>query len=156
MLGETNDPVKRLRVLWALHVSGGIDDTLAMRELKNADPYVRAWTIQLVCEDKKVSSGMLSEFVKMAADDPSAVVRLYLASAMQRLPLEQRWDVIRNLVKHAEDAEDGNLPLLTWYAMEPLAAAEPARALKIAGDTQWKEFRQFVARRIASAATKKN
>jgi hypothetical protein len=75
---------------------------------------------------------------------------------MQRLPLEQRWDVIRGLVKHAEDAEDGNLPLLTWYAMEPLAAADPTRALKIAGETKWTEFRQFVARRIASAAGKKN
>jgi hypothetical protein len=34
---------------------------------------------------------MLSEFVKMAADDPSPVVRLYLASAMQPPSAEQRW-----------------------------------------------------------------
>jgi hypothetical protein len=40
--------------------------------------------------------------------------------------------------------------------MEPLAAANPTRALKIAGETKWTEFRQFVARRIASAAGKKN
>jgi hypothetical protein len=60
------------------------------------------------------------------------------------------------LVKHAEDSEDGNLPLLTWYAMEPLAAADPARALKVAGETKWTEFRQFVARRIASSTQKKN
>jgi len=155
MLAEVSDPVKRLRVLWALHVCGGVDETVAMRELKNPDQYVRAWTIQLSAEDHKVSSELLSEFVRMASDDPSPVVRLYLASAMQRLPLEQRWDVIRGLVKHPEDAEDGNLPLLTWYAMEPLAAADPARALKIAGETKWTEFRQFVARRIASAAGKK-
>jgi putative membrane-bound dehydrogenase-like protein len=156
MLAETADPAKRLRVLWALHVCGGVDETVAMRELKNPDQYVRAWTIQLAAEDRKISSEMLAEFVRMASDDPSPVVRLYLASAMQRLPLEQRWDVIRGLVKHAEDGEDGNLPLLTWYAMEPLAAADPARALKIAGETKWTEFRQFVARRIASAAGKKN
>ncbi|HEV8605626.1 MAG TPA: PVC-type heme-binding CxxCH protein [Tepidisphaeraceae bacterium] len=156
MLAETSDPVKRLRVLWALHVCGGVDETVAMRELKNPDQYVRAWIIQLAAEDKKVSSEMMAEFVRMASDDPSPVVRLYLASAMQRLPLEQRWDVIRGLVKHAEDSEDGNLPLLTWYAMEPLAAADPARALKVAGETKWTEFRQFVARRIASSTQKKN
>ncbi len=156
MLAEVSDPVKRLRVLWALHVCGGVDETVAMRELKNPDQYIRAWTIQLAAEDHKISGEMLSEFVRMAGDDPSPVVRLYLASAMQRLPLEQRWDVIRGIVKHPEDAEDGNLPLLTWYAMEPLAAADPARALKIAGETKWTEFRQFVARRIASAAGKKN
>src|SRR5882672_8801656 len=33
MLGEVSDPVKRLRVLWALHVCGGIDQTVSMREL---------------------------------------------------------------------------------------------------------------------------
>ncbi len=61
------------------------------------------------------------------------MVRLYLASAMQRLPLEQRWDTLAALVSHGEDASDHNLPLMYWYAAEPLAAVDAARACRPGG-----------------------
>ena len=48
----------------------------------------------------------------MAREDRSAVVRLYLASALQRLNHAARWSVASELVMHAEDAADQNLPKL--------------------------------------------
>ena len=60
------------------------------------------------------------------------MVRLYLASALQRLPLENRWDILAGLVGHAEDAADHNLPLMYWYAAEPLAAVDASRAAWLA------------------------
>ena len=35
--------------------------------------------------------------------------------------LPSRWAVLEGLVAHAEDAGDHNLPLMYWYAAEPLA-----------------------------------
>ncbi len=61
--------------------------------------------------------------------DQSPVVRLYLASALQRMPLAERWDILKGLVRHSRDDEDHNLPLMYWYAAEPLAEADPERAL---------------------------
>lgn len=150
LLKSTSEPAKRLRVLWALHALGGVNDDLVLAELKNPDAYVRAWAIQLAAEDKEVSAGLLNEFVRLAKEDPSPVVRLYLASAMQRLPVEQRWDVVAALLAHEEDAKDHNLPLMVWYAFEPLVAADPARALKMTAATKFNEVRQFAARRAVA------
>jgi putative membrane-bound dehydrogenase-like protein len=152
--GET-DSVKHLRYLWSLHVTGGVTDAVILGELKNSNEYVRAWAIQLAAEDRKVSPEILAEFARLSSADPSAVVRLYLASAMQRLPLEQRWDTVKGLLAHAEDAGDHNLPLLVWYALEPLAAKEPGRALKMVAETRLPRLREFTARRIASGSAKK-
>ena len=38
------------------------------------------------------------------------MVRLYLASALQRLPVEDRWDILAGLLGHSEDSSDHNLP----------------------------------------------
>ena len=54
----------------------------------------------------------------------------------RRLPLEKRRPILEALLAHAEDADDHNLPLMEWYAFEPLAAADPAAALKLAQGRQ--------------------
>jgi putative heme-binding domain-containing protein len=87
----------------------------------------------------------------MAKGDASPVVRLYLASAMQRVPVENRWNVMESLVRRTGDASDQNLPLMYWYASEPLAEADPERAIKFAlacGDTM-PVVREYMVRRIA-------
>ena len=60
--------------------------------------------------DLVLRTGTIEKLVVMAQDDPSQVVRLYLASAVQRLPFAQRWPVLQGLVSHAEDVSDNNLP----------------------------------------------
>jgi len=37
-----------------------------------------------------------------------------------------------------------------WYAIEPLVAADKAKALQLAGNTKVPLVRQFIARRAAS------
>ncbi len=53
---------------------------------------------------------------------------------------------------HAEDAKDHNLPLMYWYAMEPLADVDPARALALAvsaGETI-PVLQEYMIRRLGS------
>jgi putative membrane-bound dehydrogenase-like protein len=143
---------RRLRAMWALHVTGGLPDDLVAKLLRDKDEYVRAWAIQLSLDrDNPKLDILLPQFSAMAKGDPSPVVRLYLASAMQRVPVEQRWRVMEGLVGRTGDASDHNLPLMYWYAVEPLAETDPERALKCAlacGDTM-PLVREFMVRRIA-------
>jgi putative membrane-bound dehydrogenase-like protein len=122
------------------------------RYLTLDEEYLRAWTIQLLCEEKRSSPKLLTQFAEMAKSDPSPVVRLYLASAAQRLPVEQRWDILAGLVAHAEDATDHNLPLMYWYALEPVIAADPAKAAQLLRTTKIPLLREFTARRLAAAS----
>ena len=73
---------------------------------------------------------------------------------LQRLPVDERWDVVEALLAHAEDADDHNLPLMYWYAAEPLAG-EDARPGARPGRRQAKVplLLPFMARRIAATAT---
>jgi len=147
------ETTKRLRAMWALHVTGGLPNATASALLGDRDGYVRAWTIQLVLDREKPDLGNLhARLVGMAKSDNSQIVRLYLASALQALPPAARWDVLDGLVRHAEDADDHNLPLMYWYAAEPLAEADPERALAFGlgcGKTI-PLLREFMLRRIGS------
>lgn len=144
------DATRRLRAMWALHVTGGLTQETLTERLKDENPYVRAWAIQLAAEDGKVPPDTLRKWADLAANDPSAVVRLYLASAMQRVPTADRWDVLKALSRHAEDADDHNLPLMVWYALEPMVAENAGKALAIAAGGKMPLLREFAARRMAA------
>ena len=152
MLESAPTVPQRLRALWALHTLG---QPAPGNLLADPDPYVRAWAIQLACEDRSPSDDLVARFAKLAANDPSPVVRLYLASAAGRLDPARRWDILRNLVSHAEDATDHNLPCLYWYALEPLVTVDKIKALKLAAEGKISVLREYVARKMAATAAAK-
>jgi putative heme-binding domain-containing protein len=155
ILDQNPDGGRKLRALWALHVTGGLTEPIALAQLRSADEYVRAWTVQLLAEDKHVSAAALKEFVRLAREDASPVVRLYVASALQRIPPEDRWDAVEALDARAEDADDHNLPLMYWYAAEPLPANDLNRALRMAEAARIPRMLHFTVRRIAALGTPK-
>ncbi len=142
----------RLRALWALHVTGSLSEQTAVELLadETQEEFVRAWAVQLMLEDRRLDPGSLEQLERSARHDPSPVVRLYLASGLQRMPLEERWGVAGALASHGEDALDQNLPLMLWYGVEPIVAGDPARALALASDASLDRLAEFIARRVAS------
>jgi putative membrane-bound dehydrogenase-like protein len=152
---EQKDETRRLRALWALHAVGALTLERVQKALSDEGPYVRAWAIQLALETSAASDALLKRLTELAVKDPSAVVRLYLASGLQRLPLEKRWEILEALTAHKEDSEDPNIPLLIWYALEPLAAVNAERALALATHSPMPPLFAFMVRRIGSTATPK-
>jgi putative membrane-bound dehydrogenase-like protein len=148
LLNSPRSAPQRLRALWALHVTKGLDAAGLVRLLDDRSEHVRAWAIQLLCEDAKPQEAALLKFRTLARSDPSPVVRLYLSSALQRLPVEQRWDIGQGLLSHEEDAGDANLPLMGWYGIEPLVPADLERALRLAESARIPLVRRFIARRV--------
>src|SRR5262249_17461923 len=98
VLTDNEDAGRRLRALWALHVTGGLGEELVLKLLDDREPDVRAWAVQLACENGTPDKAVLERFRAMAAGDASPVVRLYLASALQHLPAEDRWGVAEGLL----------------------------------------------------------
>jgi putative heme-binding domain-containing protein len=76
---------------------------------------------------------------RLAANDPSPVVRLYLAAVLQRLPLAERRPIAEPLLARAEDARDPALPLMLWFGVEPLGVLPTRIPL----------LREFMARKQA-------
>ena len=140
----------RLRALWALRVTGNLDEKKLEGLLQDSSEHLRAWAIQLLCENRKPSEAARAEFARMAHEDKSPLVRLYLASAMQRLLLKQRVPVLAHLLAHTEDKDDQNLPLMYWYATEPVVAADRVAAVKLLTACQIPKVRQFITHRMAT------
>ena len=109
---------KQLRALWALHATDGLSRKRLAELLDHDDEYVRAWVIQFLCDpcdinafqpkrktDWRLEVPILKKFAEMACKDSSPIVRLYLASAAQRLAFADRWSILEGLVSHEEDGD---------------------------------------------------
>jgi putative membrane-bound dehydrogenase-like protein len=140
ILAENPDATRKLRALWSLHVTGGAD---LVPLLDHENEHVRAWAVRLVTDERKPLPEKL-------ASDGSPLVRLFVASALQKTEPAARWPFVEKLAQRAEDAEDALLPLMIWYATEPLVKTDLARASKLAADTKIPLLRTSIARRIAS------
>lgn len=143
------DVTRKLRALWALKVTGGLSQKFLVEQLTHSSQHVRWWAIQFLCEDKKPSAEVVAKFGDLAVNDSSPLVRLALASSLQRMPLKDRWSVAAGLVAHGEDADDQNLPLMIWYGIEPLVVADSRRAIQLAVKCKIPLVRQYIARRTA-------
>ncbi|MBI4662436.1 MAG: c-type cytochrome [Verrucomicrobia bacterium] len=147
---ETNS-VHRLRALWALYVSGGGTPDQLTAGYADRDEYVRAWAIRLTTDDQQraIDAPTLDAFVHLAKSDSSALVRLALASALQRLPISKRAQLATALLAHAEDAGDHNLPLMLWYGIEPLANAPNFPFENLIAEASIPRVQRLAARRLA-------
>jgi len=148
---ESGDPVPhRLRALWALHAIGATSDSDLLKLADDPSEFVRWWAVQLLVESKQPSRAALDKFIALAGRDPSALVRLSVSSALQRVKPNERWPIADALLQHAEDSSDPNLPLMIWYAVEPLVPSNPVRAIQLASHSKIKSVREFISRRIAA------
>ena len=138
----------RLRALWSLHVSNELNLEILSKNLSDKDEYVRAWSIQLLTEDFNVPNSIIKKFVSMSSSEKSPVVRMYLASALQRLEINERWDIASNLVTHAIDSSDANIPFLLWYAIEPIISTDPTKAIDLISQSKIRKLKRYIARRL--------
>lgn len=152
VLDHNPDVTRRLRALWTLYAMDEVNESHALALLDDKSEHMRAWGIKLLRDDtsQPASEKALKRFAEMAKGDPSAFIRLHLASALQRIELDQRWPIAAALVQHEEDADDPNLPLMYWYGIEPLVPANKQRALDLAVKAKIPLVRELIARRVAS------
>lgn len=148
---EQKEVPKKLRALWALHVIGKLDDDFLVDQLLHANENIRAWAVRLLGEERDPSVGAQVRMLQLADSGDSPLVRLHVASTLQRMPLGERWLIASALVARAEDADDANLPLMIWYAIEPLVAENNGEfADTMVETTQIPLLARFIGRRVAS------
>ncbi len=152
LLTSAREVPQKLRALWSLHVLNGLDQSTLSRLLSHQSEDIRSWVIKLLCETENPPSEVVHQFVEMARNDASALVRLSLASALQRLDIAKRWELATALASRSEDIDDANLPLMIWYGSEPLNAEDVVRFAELGATAEIPRVRINVARRIADSS----
>jgi len=84
-----------------------------------------------------------------AKKNPSPIVRLAIAGICQRLSNDERKPIVTALLAHEEDKDDQNLPLMYWYAAEPIVGADPAAAAELLAACKIPKVQEYIARRMA-------
>ena len=75
-----------LEILWALNLSGGLDEETAAGSLQHADAQVRLWTVRLLCDNSAVSQLIADQLRELASRESDIEVRSQLACSARRLP----------------------------------------------------------------------
>jgi putative membrane-bound dehydrogenase-like protein len=158
----SNDPLTAVRAAMTLVACGRADNETAMSWLTLRHEHLRAWGVRALVDSfpiddvygpratvKQVDESLLETFVKQAQTDESALVRLQLASALQRMPVDKRARLATALMTRAEDANDHNLPLLVWYGLMPVAESDPSSLVDVAMTSLWPKTQLLIARRLA-------
>jgi len=168
-LATADAAVLRLRAMWTLHALGRLSREAIDRALGDDDEHVRTWGVRLLTDDlpldtatgvaradaTPLDTGRLAPLLTRAAEDPSGLVRLALASTLQRLPPVDRPRLAAALLAHGEDAHDHNLPALIWFGLMPLAEQDPAALITLALEGRFPDVRIWTGRRVGELAAKR-
>lgn len=152
----------RLPMLWKQYQEGKATPAMLRELLADKDEHVRVWAIRLLTDfwplDTIVGprenavypdhAESLAVFERMARADPSGLVRLTLASTLQRLPVPEREALAIALVSHREDAGDRQMPAMIWFGVHPLANHHAKALVRIATASEWPEVYRWTARRL--------
>lgn len=104
--------------LWALNLSGGLDEATALKALSHSEPQVRAWTVRILGDERRLASDIARKVADLALTEPNIEVRTQFAATAKRLPAEQSLPIVRNLLTRDEDIGDPRQPLMIWWALE--------------------------------------
>ncbi len=164
--------VHQLRALWSLYCIGAADQfLLGYLSWEATDDHMRAWGIRLLsdhwpldtCMSKRPdpksdeesedgprtpSRGDWAGLHQQAHLELSPLVRLALASMLQRLPPDRRFSIAGPLVGRSEDANDHNIPLMIWYGLIPVADSDPETLAAIGTKCHLPLTRRLIARRL--------
>ncbi len=160
---ETATDDSAVTLLWALNQLDGLKEDVALQMLGHTNPYVRLWTVRLLCDEKSISSQIADKLKTLAVKELHPEVRSQLASSLGRLPARDAMPIVEQMLSHDEDAADIHIPLLLWWAIEAKAGSDRDAVVSLfGGPSIWKHqlvrehLMERLMRRFASAGTQKD
>ena len=97
---------------------------------------------------QELASSNDSAITKTVQEDESGLVRLYLASSLNRMTTERAFQLSKALADHAEDADDSVQPHLLWFGIEPFVLQSPKAAVELVITSKIPLLSENTARRI--------
>lgn len=139
-----------LRLLWSLHVSGGVDESLLLKFTKEENEHLRVWAIRLIGESERPSPRLQTALSTLATEETSGLVLLELCSILQGLETETRERLADPILLNPLIGTHPSFQLMLWPALADILTANPYPVMF--GDHTTK-LREFVARRLTSDMT---
>lgn len=140
--------VHKLRAMWTLYVTGGTSEGWLIKQLAHPEEHVRKWAVRLLVDRNDIPRSTVDALTQMSPHEPSGLVRLYLASSLQRLPREWIWPLAINLGLWKDLADDRVFPRVLWYGIMDAVPDNIEQALVMAHTSRMEFIRRSISRRI--------
>jgi putative membrane-bound dehydrogenase-like protein len=147
MFQTTSDVTGKLRALWALDCSGGLDRHWLIQQAVHPNEHIRSWAVRLLVDEGPPDAATRDVLAELASGEQAWLVQMAVASALRRVPPGKRWPISVRLGESIRGTPDANLERMLWYAIEPEVAAEPERAMQAVA-LQAPRIRNWIARRL--------
>ena len=120
--------MKTLQFLWALHVSGDLNEETLLRMLDDPASGVRRWAVRLLGDPKQASAAAAERLIKLSRDEADITVRCQLAATAKRLP-DIGLLIFGGLLSRDADLVDPQLSLMLWWVLESQAISPYCEAI---------------------------
>jgi len=151
----TDHVIHRLRIMEAIATVTGAPAGWWQSRLQSGNEFERATALRFLV-DQQAGNHQLNapEFLallkSLATTDPSGRVQLHLASTLQKLAVNSRWEIAAALAARPEFADDRMLPLMIWYGIEPAVPTDSEKALSLIKATRIPLLAELISRRITA------
>jgi putative heme-binding domain-containing protein len=108
------EKVSSLEALWALNLLDRLTSARAGKWLNHPNASVRRWVVRLLGDRQESHPGL----VDLASTESDIQVRSQLAATAKRLNAKAGLEIVANLTRYSEDADDPHQPLMIWWALE--------------------------------------
>ena len=146
IFNDNSSVPKKLRALWCLNLTGGMDDEKLSMLLDHESENIRAWAIRLINDDQKISSKIIVALKKLAANEKSSLVRLHLAAQLQRLSVKDRTGILLSLVLKSEDKNDRMIPKMLYFASMDILSKDKQAIAALVSRSQIPLFTEYLTR----------
>ena len=140
-----------LAAVQTLWLTGNLDWKGRDKLMQSENEWMRIWGIRMMTDDKSRIGPAVLRMMTMTRLEKSRLVLHHLASAVPRFELKHRWILLEELSRRHDLADDPALPLMIWYAIEPLFKEEYKRALILCLDSNIPLLWEYGARRVCEA-----
>jgi putative membrane-bound dehydrogenase-like protein len=147
---EISSKIRLLETCWGV---GAADQNWLAPYLSHENEHLRVAALRLMVDNQSPADCTLSQesrstLVRRAKEDRSGLVQLYLASALQRLPRDLRWQIAGPLASRSEFAADRMLPSMLWFGVEAVVPLDPAQSISLAKQSKIPRLTENIARRL--------
>ena len=144
---EKGEPTTE-RPEWLTKRAKGLTPESLETFLAEEDGAKRAMGVRWLIEDSADAPETVRRLVTLAGCKTS-LVRIELASALQRLPLHSRFPLALALSERENDASDRQQSLMIWYGIAEAVSKYPDEAVKLALASKLPTVTRLITRRLA-------
>ena len=148
VLSSSVDVPLRLKALWTLNLTKGLNETLLKGLLNDSNEHIRLWVMRTLVEDAYLKEPVEQFLAERAKKEKSKLARLYAVALFNYVPIEKRISLAEAFSVDSSDNGDKQYPHLIWSQTEKALLSNMDQTYRLFSQTKLHKLKAWIARRL--------